>query len=77
MSDDSSDDYQDVIYSVGLSSLPFTLCLPDNVSSLRDSLLLRLPLQKGKHNGQHVTCYGHTIALCECRASSDRWLKAC
>ena len=45
MSDDSSDDYQDVIYSVGLSSLPFILCLPDNVSLLRFPLLLRLLLQ--------------------------------
>ena len=71
VSDDSSDDYQDVIYSVGLSSLLCILCLPDAMCSLTNSLPLRLLSQSSKHNGQHATYYGRPIAMCECGASSD------
>ena len=45
MSDGSSDDYQDLIYSVGLSSMPCILCLPDNECLLKFSLLLKLLLK--------------------------------
>ena len=42
VSDDSSDDFQDVVYSVGLSSSPSIQCLPDLVCKREHSLLFRL-----------------------------------